>query len=75
MQQTQMVGIGGEGFHLTSALSAVIDGPFVFVLAHNAVVDADATMYANAVLNKLVLICLALWKREKCNNVMGFEII
>lgn len=40
--------------HLTSALGAVIDGPLVFVLVYDAVVEADA----DAVLNQLVLIRL-----------------
>lgn len=44
--------------HLTSALGAVINGPLISVLVHNAVVDADAAVNANAVLNQLVLIRL-----------------
>lgn len=44
--------------HLTSALGAVIDGPLGSVLVHNAVVDADATVNANAVLDQFVLVRL-----------------
>lgn len=59
MHHTQMEGRCCKQY-LTSALSAVTDRPLVFVLAHNTVVDAEATMYSNAVLNNLVLIGLAL---------------
>lgn len=44
--------------HLTSALGAVIHGPLISVLVHNAIVDADAAVNTNVVLNQLSLICL-----------------
>lgn len=44
--------------HLTSALGAVIHGPLVSVLVHNAIVDADPTVNADTVLYQLVLIRL-----------------
>lgn len=51
--------------HLTSALCTVIDRPLVFVLAHNAVMDADASVNADAVVNQLVLVCLKRGKDER----------
>lgn len=44
--------------HLTSALGAVVNGPLVFVLVHDAVVDADTAVNAKTGLNQLVLIRL-----------------
>lgn len=57
--------------HLTSALGAVIDGPLISVLVHNAVVDADAAVNANAVLNQLVLIRLG----GKCRRSKETQIL
>lgn len=54
--------------HLTSALCAVVDGPLVSVLAHNAIVDADAAVYTDAVFNQLVLICLELERKRSTNE-------
>lgn len=44
--------------HLASTLGAVVDSPLVFVLVHNAVVDADAAANADAVHDQLVLVRL-----------------
>lgn len=44
--------------HLTRALGAVVHGPLVSVLAHNAVVDADAAVDPDAGLDQLVLVRL-----------------
>lgn len=52
------------GSHLTSALGTVIHRPLMLVLVHDAIVDADATMDAKAVLNQRVLISLG----EKCRK-------
>lgn len=54
--------------HLTSALGAVVNGPLVFVLVHDAVVDADATVNAKTGLNQLVLIRLRGGRRNRQNR-------
>lgn len=51
--------------HLTCALSAVVHGPLISVLAHNAIVDADAAVDVDAAFNQLVLI--GLWVKQKLN--------
>lgn len=46
--------------HLARALGAVVHGPLVAVLAHDAVVDAHAVVDADAVPDQLVLVRLDL---------------
>ena len=54
--------------HLTSALRAVIDGPFILVLVDDAIVQTDATVDADAVHQQLVLIRLEDRKQEIGNR-------
>lgn len=63
----KLMGAHGRS-HLTSALGAVIDGPLILVLVHNAVVDADTAVNTNAVLNQLVLIRLGGGRRRSRQN-------
>lgn len=56
--------------HLTRALGAVVNGPLVFVLAHDPVVDADAAVDADAVFNQLVLIRLGLERNRKLKKCL-----